>query len=97
MWKNREKLAKIFFIFFIFSVIISYSFIACGLDHECVGEDCNVCYEINLLKNIFDSLLISSLLYITVKNLICCILKISYIWQINYCLTPVKLKVKLTE
>ena len=68
MWKNRENIAKLFFVIFIFSIIISFSFMVFHLDHECISEDCNVCYEMNLLKSIFDNLLILSLMYVFVKK-----------------------------
>lgn len=97
MWKNRGNIAKLFFIIFVFSIIISYSFALCSLEHDCIGEGCNICYEINLMKSVFDNLLILSLLYIFIKNSISYIVRLRYIWQINYCLTPVKLKVKLSE
>ena len=97
MWKNRGNIAKLFFIIFIFSIIISSSFMVLHLDHECIGEDCNVCYEINLLKSIFDSLLILSLMYVFIKKTVFYIERIKYIWQLNYCLSPVKLKVKMND
>lgn len=97
MSKSRKNVAKLFFVIFIFSIVISFSFILGNLDHNCIGDDCNICYEISLMKNIFDNLLIISLLYSFIKNFIGVIVRIRYIWQLNYSLTPVRLKVKLTE
>lgn len=97
MRKNRENIARLFFIIYIFSIIISSFFMVFHLDHVCIGEDCNVCYEINLLKSIFDNLLVLSLMYIFIKKLVSYIIKIKYIWQIDYCLSPVRLKVKMND
>lgn len=97
MLKNRENIAKLFFVIFMFSMVISFSFMVFHLEHECIGEECNVCYEINLLKSIFDNLLILSLIYVFIKKSAFYIEKINYIWQINYCLSPVKLKVKMND
>ena len=97
MWKNRENIARLFLAIFMLSLVSSCSFTSLWIDHECIGECCDVCYEINLLRNIFDNLLILSLIYVFIKKLVSYIERINYIWQLNYCLSPVKLKVKMND
>jgi len=70
---------------------------ASHIEHNCVGEDCTICYEINLMKNIFESLLILSLLYIFIKRIEECISLIKKFLRKKYYLTPVLLKVRLLE
>ena len=97
MWKSREKLAKIFFIIFIFSLIFSCTCIMVCSGHKCIGEDCNICYEINLIRNIFDNLLILTLLITFVKVTQNRFNSRRYVRIINHNLTLVKLKVKISE
>ena len=97
MWQNREKLAKIIFIIFAFSLIFSYTCIIVSSEHECIGKDCNICYEINLIRNIFDNLLIWVLLIVLFKAVKNYYGNVRYAKNIIYNLTPVKLKVKILE
>ena len=95
MWKNRENIAKFFFVIFIFSIVISCACLVCNFEHDCIGECCNVCYEINVLKSAFDNLIILLVFYVLIKSFIFYIVRLKYTLQINYCLSPVKLKVKI--
>lgn len=94
MEKSRKKLAKLFLVFFIASLLFSCGIGICCLEHECIGEGCIICYEIDLVKHIFDSLFVASLMYSYINVFKRFILRIRYIWQIRYYLTPIKLKVE---
>lgn len=97
MRKNRENLAKLFFIIFIFSLIISYAFTFCSFDHECMGEDCTICYEINLMKSMFDNLLIIFLVAEFINQAKENIAKKRYILKLRDKLTPITLKVEMLD
>jgi len=97
MCKNREVLAKVFFIIFVLSLIISYSFGMYFSDHDCIGSNCRICYEINLIKSTFDNLLTLLLIYTFIKKFLRCISKLKYVFSSEYHLTPIILKVMLLE
>ena len=95
MGKNRENLAKLFFIIFLVSLIISYAFAICCFEHECIGDECTVCYGINLMKDIFDNLLIILLISEYIKQVKEKTNLRKYILKIRDSLTLVKLKVEM--
>lgn len=97
MNKKRVFFAKLFFIIFISSLIFSYGFGLHFSEHNCIGNECKVCYEINLMKNIFDNLLVLVLICSFISEFRNYIIKLK--WSIKYRgnITPVKLKVKLIE
>lgn len=97
MFKKRRNLSKILLIFFIFSIVFSFALVALSVDHDCIGNECTICCEINLVKDIFCGMLIFPLLYTVFK---------AFIGLINYArynclfcchLTPVELRVKILE
>lgn len=97
MCKYRDTLMKFFLIIFIVAVFFSYTVEIFCLGHECIGEDCNICYEVNFIKNIFECLSIQTIFFAFLHNYgerLLCILKI---YREGYYLTPIKLKVKFTE
>ena len=65
-------------------------------NHECIGEGCNICYEINLIKDIFDSLLILPVLISIIKIIQNGFINVKHVKIIEHGLTPVKLKVKIS-
>jgi len=97
MRESREKLTKIFFIFFVIFLIFSYAFIIISLDHNCIGHDCNICYEIKLIKDILDSLLILFLVFRVIDSFKYYFDKIRYFKKKWRFLTPIRLKVELLE
>ena len=94
MPKNRENITKIFLVIFIMSIFIS-SICFCG--HECMLEDCKICYGINLLKSIFDSILNFTIVCLIINEFRGWRINTKYICKIKYKLTPIELKVKLSE
>jgi len=97
MIKSREKISKILLVAFLISLIFSYTSIFIFSEHECIGDGCDVCYEINLMKNVFDNLLILSLVLGIIRKAEKHRGRIRRIRKINYRLTPVDLRVKLSE
>lgn len=94
MINKRQKIAIVFLImFFILMNISSYIGIA-HLKHNCIDEECNICYGINLLKTIFEVLKIVFFVVIIVKEFEINRREKSII--INK-LTPILLRVELTE
>jgi len=98
MWKNRRKISRLFFVIFLF-LLVSLSLISIvhTCHHNAIGEDCTICYEINLMKNIFENLLILSSLYVFVKQFENSSIPIKSFFKEKYYLTPVLLKVRLLE
>lgn len=97
MLKNRNNVAMIFFIIFVVSLIFSYAFCAFSSEHQCIGEECKTCYEINLMKNIFENLLILLVISAFIKKVEHYMARKKYIGEITYHLTLIKLKVEMTE
>jgi len=96
MWEDRRKIAKLFLFVFSFSLIISAFLPMCCAEHECIGENCTICYEMNFLKGIFESLTVTLIIFVVVDEL----KKYRYIiknFNWKYRLIPVLLKVKLLE
>lgn len=50
MLRNRSFLSKVLLVLFILSIVLTSALILCSLNHECIGEGCTICYEINLAK-----------------------------------------------
>lgn len=95
---NRNRAMAILLSTLLFlSVLVSTLFIVKELDHECVGENCPICYQISMcvdiLKTITGAAIIASLVSTPfLKNISKKIfVKINLIYN-----TPVLLKVKLT-
>ena len=97
MLKNRESIAKIFLIIFVFSLFFSYTCEISWLNHECISESCQICYVIELARCIFDNLLIILLIYSFTKENESYIFYEKNLFFNKWRLTPVKLKVRLLE
>ena len=96
MWKNRREIAKLFFIIFALSLIILSIMTIGHIEHNCIGEDCTICYEINLMKSIFKNLLILSLLFAFINNFEKYAV-INNFFSKKYYLTKILLTVRLIE
>jgi len=97
MIKYRKNMAKLFFFVFLIFLVFSSVFGVIFLGHECIGDSCDICYEINFVRNIFDGLLILSLIFIFMACSKDYINEI-FFFRKNYMrLTPVTLKIRLLE
>ena len=66
MKSTKRSAALIFSVVFICLVLFANCLIVAGYDHDCVGENCIVCYVINTAKKIlggFTLLALSSMLF----------------------------------
>ena len=96
---NRNRITAIVLcVFFIFSILFSVSFILREAEHDCVGENCPICYQISVCEN-------------TLKNLSLAVCAVAFATAFTYTLcrsisactavipsyTLVSLKVKLTD
>lgn len=97
MLRNRNFLSKVLLVLFILSIVLTSALILCSLNHECIGEGCTICYEINLAKNIFSNLLILALLFIFSRVIIGSTRYLKNNVFFYYHLTPIELKVKISE
>ncbi len=97
MLKNKRNLSKILLIFFIFSIFFSCALVSLSVDHDCIGNECTICCEISLIKDIFGGMLIFPLLYIVFKAFTGLINYVRHNCLFCYHLTPVELRVKISE
>ena len=96
---NRNRITAIVLcVLFIFSILFSVSFILREADHDCVGENCPICYQISVCEN-------------TLKNISLAVCAMAFAVALIYTLcgsvsacagilpsyTLVSLKVKLTD
>ena len=56
MEKARRIAAVIFAALLLLAMLCSAAFIAAEADHDCVGENCPVCYQISVCENAFKDL-----------------------------------------
>lgn len=97
MFEKRRNLSKILLIFFIFLVIFSFALVSLSVDHECIGNECTICCEINLIKDIFGGMLILPFLYTFFKIFNDFISYAIHKYLVCYRLTPIELRVKILE
>ena len=98
MEKKKRVLAALLAVAVLFVMLYSALFIAAHVDHDCDGEDCPICYQINICQN-------------TLKNLSFAVSAVALAAAFTYALcriipsctevartfTLVSLKVKLTD
>ena len=98
MEKKKRVLAALLAVAVLFVMLYSALFIAVHADHDCDGEDCPICYQINVCQNTLKNLsfavsvavLAAAFTYTLCRSISACADVIpSY--------TLVSLKVKLTE
>lgn len=97
MFKKRRNLSKILLIFFIFSIVFSFALVTLSVDHECIGNECTICCEINLVKDIFSGMLIFPFLYTFFKMFNDFISYEIHKYWVCHRLTPIELRVKILE
>jgi len=97
MQKYRKNIAKLLLLIFSLFLIISFTVELFTITHDCIGDRCNICYEINFIKNIFDSLLMAFLMNILICKIRSYLYEAIIIKNKKIKLTPIKLKIKLIE
>ena len=56
MTKRNRLIASVLTLTVIFVMLFSVCFIIAEADHDCVGEDCPICYQINICENTLRSI-----------------------------------------
>ena len=56
MEKKKRIIAILLAVTVFFVMLYSALFIAVEADHDCVGEDCPICYQIDVCKNVLKNL-----------------------------------------
>ena len=56
MEKKKRVLAALFAVSVLFVILYSALFIAAHADHDCVGDDCPICYQINICQSTLKNL-----------------------------------------
>lgn len=96
--KKTKRAAIVFACVLFFAMLLSVLFIAHETDHECIGEDCQVCARLaaceNSLKNISGAVTaaaaVAAVCFVFVRMLLCS----SVLCAAS---SPVSLKVKLSD
>jgi len=94
MLKNKEKIISIFLLFLIIFICASGIWL---IEHECVGESCNICYGFDLLKNIFKQIIFVMIICVGLTKIKGTLARTNYTTNLKHTLTLVALKVKLSE
>lgn len=98
MDKKRKILAVFFAVSFILVILYSILFISMELNHDCVGEDCQICYQISICQDTLKKLSLTfciaafptALTHTLYKNT-------SFLKEYSQNYTLVSLKVKLSD
>ena len=59
MEKKKKIITLLLAVAVLFVMLYSALFIAAHADHDCVGENCPICYQINVCKNTLKNLLLA--------------------------------------
>lgn len=98
MEKKRRIAALLFAVTVLLVMLYSALFIAAEADHDCVGENCPVCYQINVCQNALKnlSLAVCAVAFAAAFTYTLC-RSISACADVTPSYTLVSLKVKLTD
>ena len=98
MIKQKKVVSALLALLLMLSLFFSVFFIAVEADHDCTGEDCPICCQIqnceNLLKNMAT---VPAAVYLATGILFALYLCASYVNAPIYHITLVSLKVKLSN
>lgn len=98
MIKNKKRLALIVAAVFCFAMLFSALFIIAESNHDCTGENCKICYQINVCEQT-----LKNLVSVVLAIIISCLIKFLYaklngfILLRTYSHSLVTLKVKLSN
>lgn len=53
MAKRKKKLAFSLIVFLVLSIMLSCSYVSENHNHECIGENCTVCYALKSAEDLF--------------------------------------------
>ena len=98
MEKKKRIAALVLAVTVLFVTLYSALFIAAETDHDCVGENCPICYQINVCKNTLKNLSLAvsaAALAAALPYTLCRI--IPSCTEVARTFTLVSLKVKLTD
>ena len=98
MEKKKRVTAMLLAVAVLVVMLCSALFIAAEADHDCVGENCPVCYQINVCQNILKclSLAVCVAVFFAAFTYILC-RSVSVCAGVAASYTLVSLKVKLTD
>lgn len=96
MIKRNRLIALVLALTFVFAMLISAFFVIVEADHDCTGEDCQICCQINVCENtlhsfgcVFAAVMVS--VFLGILNFIIPV----WLNKQEYNSSPVSLKVKL--
>jgi hypothetical protein len=62
--KNNRLIA----IFMVIIMISSFLCITVEYTHECIGEECDICWQINVCQNMFKLFMIITMIFVILEN-----------------------------
>ena len=92
-----KRIATVFGIVFICLVLLASCLVAAEMGHDCIGENCAVCSNINLAQEIIHSLALLAIAAIFVLTLIFSFNSLSTFVKKRLFFTLISLKVKLSN
>lgn len=96
--KKKRIIIIILTVLFALSVIFTFSFICANADHDCVGEDCPVCAEIQSCEDFLKT--VAATASVAVAAIVVCkegIVALPFFYDRAYNTSLITLKVKLSN
>ena len=97
MTKKRRLISCFLAALFVLVMLSSLVFIVLEAEHDCTGEDCPVCYQINVCERTLKSGLAAAVFFAAGLAGVICSPAAPLPTGVRLCLTPVTLKVKLSD
>lgn len=97
MKQKRSTLSFAAVIVVLFVVLISSFFVAAETNHDCIGEDCPICYEISVCQETVRKLTLACAVFAAVLLFSICVVMPAAQSRPAVCHTLVSLKVKLSD
>ena len=83
---------------FVFVMLFSVVYIAAESDHDCVGSDCQICYQISVCQHTLRSILLIACSVLSTATIVCVLCRwVSRAADSAIFCTLVSLKVKLSD
>lgn len=96
--KRKTILSSLILLVLVLSLSLSFIYVVTELHHECDGEDCQICANLEVCSNVLKSTLYAGAIAVTAFSIRKCMTRNTAIKDIFLMLeTPITLKVKLTD
>lgn len=98
MTNKKRAVAFLTVAVFVLVMLFSVVYIAAEADHDCVGSDCRICYQISVCQHTLRSILLIACSVLSTATIVCVLCRwISHTASSAIFCTLVSLKVKLSD